>query len=66
MSRKLRKLTGAVIILIIVIIYGPIAMALADSRITQAPQVVQVICYMILGLAWVLPVMPIIKWMEKP
>jgi uncharacterized membrane protein YuzA (DUF378 family) len=27
---------------------------------------IQTIFYMVLGLAWVLPVMPLIRWMERP
>jgi hypothetical protein len=51
--------------IIFVISYAMLAMALADSRpVQQANLVVQVVCYAVLGLAWVLPVMPMILWME--
>ncbi len=49
-----------------VAIYAPLAMALAESRIIEAPKLVQTLFYIILGLAWVLPIMPLIRWMEKP
>jgi hypothetical protein len=49
-----------------VTIYGPLAMALAESRILDAPKLVQALAYMVLGLAWVLPLMPLIRWMARP
>jgi hypothetical protein len=66
MRRRTRSLIGTAAMLIFVLIYGPIAMALADSRIAQAPQVLQVLAYMVLGLVWILPLMPLIRWMQKP
>ena len=66
MRKRTRKLVGTALILTFVLIYGPVAMALADSRIAEAPQAVQVIAYLVLGLAWILPLMPLIRWMEKP
>jgi hypothetical protein len=32
----------------------------------EANGVIQSLGYMILGLAWILPLMPLIKWMERP
>jgi len=66
MNQRTRKLVGTIAIIIFVMIYGPIAMALAESRIMAAPQLIQVIAYAVLGLAWILPVMPVIRWMQRP
>ena len=66
MRRRARKLVGTILIILFVLVYAPIAMALAESRIMAAPQAVQVFAYIVLGLAWVLPLMPLIRWMEKP
>jgi hypothetical protein len=41
-------------------------MALADSRVSEAPELVRALAYAALGLAWVLPLMPLIRWMERP
>jgi hypothetical protein len=49
-----------------VIIYGPIAMALAEGRIREAPGAVQALAYAFLGLAWIIPLLPLIRWMERP
>lgn len=66
MPRRFRTLIGTVAILLFVMIYALVAMALAESRIVDAPKLVQTIAYVVLGLAWVLPVMPVIRWMEGP
>ena len=65
MTRRIRTLIGAGAMILFVGFYALFAMALADSRpIQQANLVVQTICYLVLGLAWILPVMPLILWME--
>lgn len=66
MPRRLRKLVGTFTLFAFVILYALVAMALAESRIVDAPKLVQAVFYMVLGLAWVLPVMPLIRWMERP
>ena len=38
MPKRLRKLIGTCVIIAFVVVYGPVAMALAESRIMEAPQ----------------------------
>jgi Protein of unknown function (DUF2842) len=67
MPRRARKFIGGGIMLVFVICYAMIAMALAQARpLQEAPALVQTLGYIILGLAWTLPLMPLIKWMERP
>jgi len=67
MSRRTRKFIGSIATIAFVIVYALIAMALAQSRIVQeSSAVLQGLYYVVLGLAWVLPLMPLIRWMEKP
>ncbi|AWN42493.1 DUF2842 domain-containing protein [Methylobacterium durans] len=66
MARRTRTLIGTIVILAFVIIYAPLAMALADSRIAEAPAPVQTVLYCLLGIAWIFPLMPVIRWMERP
>ena len=67
MPRRARKFIGGGVMIVFVVFYALIAMALAQSRpLQEAPALVQSLGYMILGLAWVLPLMPLIKWMEQP
>ena len=67
MPRRARKFLGGVVMLVFVVFYALIAMALAQSRpLQEAPPLVQTIGYIVLGLAWTLPLAPLIKWMERP
>ncbi|MCE4223533.1 DUF2842 domain-containing protein [Methylobacterium sp. C25] len=66
MPRRIRALIGTIAILAFVIVYAPLAMALADSRIAETPALVQAFLYSILGIAWIFPLMPLIRWMERP
>jgi predicted membrane channel-forming protein YqfA (hemolysin III family) len=66
MKPRARKLVGAVAMLGFVLIYALVAMALADSRpVNEAPELFRTALYIVLGLAWVLPMMPMIVWMER-
>jgi predicted membrane channel-forming protein YqfA (hemolysin III family) len=64
MPRRLRTLVGTITILVFVCVYALFAIALADSRIVNAPPFVQTIVYILLGTIWILPLMPLIRWME--
>ena len=67
MRKRSRKLAGAFIMVAFVMVYALIAMALAQSRLVQDGGVlVQTTYYVVLGLAWILPLMPLISWMERP
>jgi predicted membrane channel-forming protein YqfA (hemolysin III family) len=65
LNTRARKLVGGAAMLAFVVFYALIAMALAQARpMQEAPALVQTVGYIVLGLIWVLPLMPLIKWME--
>lgn len=66
MRRRTRKLIGTVAILVFVCVYALAAMGLAQGRVQDAPKLVQMAFYVIVGLAWILPLLPLIRWMERP
>ena len=66
MSIRTRKLIGTVALLVLVSVWGLLAMALAQSVLTDINGFVAAIYYVVAGLGWVLPAMPLIKWMAKP
>ena len=66
MNRRFRVLLGTVAILSFVMVYALVAMALAESRIVDAPKLIQTVVYFLLGVAWIGPIIPLIKWMERP
>ena len=65
MPRRIRTLVGTVVILAFVMFYALFAMVVAEGRIVDAPKLVQTIVYILLGLAWIPPLLPLIKWMER-
>ena len=66
MPMRLRKLIGAAVIVIFVIVYALVAMALAQARFLQESSApVQAVLYAILGISWMFPLMPLIKWMAR-
>ncbi|WP_245571617.1 DUF2842 domain-containing protein [Microvirga subterranea] len=61
-----RKLVGTVVMLVFIGFYALFAMAVAEGRIRDASTAVQTIVYIVLGLIWVVPMLPLIRWMNKP
>ncbi|HEY5305673.1 MAG TPA: DUF2842 domain-containing protein [Pseudolabrys sp.] len=66
MQIRARKLIGTVALLVLVCVWGLLAMALAQSVLTNINGFVAAIYYVVAGLGWVLPAMPLISWMAKP
>jgi hypothetical protein len=66
MPIRLRKLIGGVALIVLVVGWSLIAMALAQLPVIKANGAVEVIYYVVAGLGWVLPAMPLIKWMSRP
>jgi hypothetical protein len=66
MSIRTRKFIGTVALLALVCVWGLVAMALAQSVLTNINGFVATIYYVVAGLGWVLPAMPLISWMAKP
>ena len=66
MSIRIRKLIGTIALLVLVSVWGLLAMALAQSVLTDINGLVAAIYYVVAGLGWVLPAMPIVSWMAKP
>ena len=66
MPMRIRKLIGAFALLALVTVWSLLAMALAQSVLTDINGFVAVIYYLVAGLGWVLPAMLLVKWMAKP
>ena len=65
MPPRLRKFIGAIALLVLVSIWALLAMALAQSVLTNINGFIAALYYVVAGLGWVLPAMPIISWMAK-
>jgi Protein of unknown function (DUF2842) len=66
MSIRTRKLIGAFALIVLVTAWSLIAMALAQSVLTNINGLVAAIYYVVAGLGWVLPAMLLVKWMGRP
>jgi hypothetical protein len=63
MSIRVRKLIGAFALFALVSVWALIAMAFAQFPLFQDSRLLAALYYVIAGLGWVLPAMPLIKWM---
>lgn len=66
MPIRLRKLLGTFALLVLVIVWALVAMALAQSPAIHDSPILSVAYYVIAGIGWVLPAMPIVSWMGRP
>jgi hypothetical protein len=66
MPVRLRKFIGAILLITLVVTWALVAMALAQAPAIKANGVIEVIYYLVAGLAWVLPAMPLVRWMSRP
>jgi hypothetical protein len=64
MPIRIRKLIGAFVLITLVVTWALVAMAVAQFPVIKAYGVVEVLYYVVAGLGWVLPAMPLIRWMS--
>ena len=65
MPIRLRKFIGTVLLFVLVIVWALVAMALAQAPLIHDNAIASVAYYVIAGLGWVLPAMPIVSWMSR-
>jgi NhaP-type Na+/H+ or K+/H+ antiporter len=63
---RTRKFVGTIVLLLLVAVWVLLAMTLAQSVLTNINGFVAAIYYIVAGLGWVLPAMPLISWMARP
>ena len=66
MPIRLRKLIGTLALLVLVIVWALLAMALAQSPTIRDNSFLSVAYYVIVGIGWVVPAMPLVSWMARP
>jgi hypothetical protein len=64
MPIRLRKLLGTVALFLLVTVWALLAMALAQTPAVAENRMIAMIYYVVAGLGWVLPAMPLIRWMS--
>lgn len=66
MSVRIRKLIGALALLVLVTLWALLAMAVAQFAFTSNNSLMAWLFYVVAGLGWVLPAMPVVSWMSRP
>ena len=66
MSIRARKFVGAILLLLLVAVWALLAMAAAQFVFSSTNSVAAWIYYVVVGIGWVLPAMPLIRWMSGP
>jgi hypothetical protein len=65
MPRRIRKLIGAFALFALVIVWALLAMALAQAPLIRDNAIASLAYYIIAGMGWVLPAMPLVYWMSR-
>ena len=66
MTIRTRKFLGTFALLVLVIVWSLLGMAAAQMPVIAGSGWLQAVYYVVVGLGWVLPAMPIISWMARP
>ena len=66
MPIRVRKLVGTFALLALVTLWALLAMTFAQFALHSAHGLVVALYYVIAGLGWVLPAMPLVRWMSRP
>ena len=65
MPPRLRKFIGAIALFVLVIVWALLAMTLAQVPAIRENAIASVLYYVVAGIGWVLPAMPIVSWMSR-
>jgi hypothetical protein len=66
MTIRARKFFGTIALLVLVVVWSLTGMTLAQTPWLASSRLLQAVFYVVAGLGWVLPAMPIISWMARP
>jgi hypothetical protein len=63
MNPSWRKPAGAFAIILLIIVWTVLVVSLSD-QIGRLPTIAQAIIYLVAGVVWILPLRPLLVWME--
>jgi len=66
MSMRIRKLVGTFALLTLVTVWALLAMSVAQFAFVSNNSLSAWLFYVVAGLGWVLPAMPVVSWMSRP
>ena len=66
MTIRTRKFLGAIALIVLATVWSLMGMAVAQMPLLAASGLLQAVYYVVVGIGWVLPAMPIVSWMSRP
>ena len=66
MTIRTRKFFGTIALLVLVVVWSLLGMTVAQTPWLANSGLLQAIFYVVAGIGWVLPAMPIVSWMSRP
>jgi hypothetical protein len=66
MTIRTRKFFGTIALLLLVAVWSLLGMTVAQTPWLADSGLLQAIFYVVAGIGWVLPAMPIVSWMARP
>ena len=66
MTIRTRKFFGTIALLVLVVFWSLMGMTVAQLPWLASSGLRQAIFYVVAGMGWVLPAMPIVSWMLRP
>ena len=66
MKIRTRKLLGTIALLLLAAVWSLMGMVVAQTPWLANSGVLQMVFYIVVGMGWVLPAMPLISWMSRP
>lgn len=66
MAIRTRKFIGTLALLLLVVVWSLLGMTAAQTPLLANSRLLQAVFYVVAGMGWVLPAMPIVSWMARP
>ena len=66
MTIRTRKFFGGIALIVLAAVWSLMGMAAAQIPAIAKYGLLQAVFYVVVGLGWVLPAMPIVSWMSRP
>ena len=66
MTIRTRKFFGTIALLLLALVWALTGMVVAQLPVLANSGWLQAIYYVVAGMGWVLPAMPIVSWMSRP
>ena len=66
MTIRTRKFLGAIALILLAAVWSLLGMVLAQMPVIANSGWLQAVYYVVVGIGWVLPAMPIVSWMLRP